>query len=74
MTEREGYCVRCKKKRLIAEAEEVTMKNGRPVIKGKCPKCGSGMYRILPVKITEGGRTRVDGKDLKDWAKPKPNA
>ncbi len=43
----EGYCVKCKAKRVMSEAEEVTMKNGRKAMKGKCPQCGTGMYRIL---------------------------
>ena len=43
----EGYCVKCKTKREISEGNEVTMKNGRKAMKGKCPKCGTGMYRIL---------------------------
>ncbi len=42
-----GYCVKCKAKKNISEAEEVTMKNGRKALKGKCPDCGTGMYRIL---------------------------
>jgi len=46
----EGYCVKCKKKQEIKDAEEVTMKNGRKAIKGKCPVCGTGMYRILGMK------------------------
>ena len=36
----EGYCVKCKAKREIANAVEETMKNGRKAIKGKCPKIG----------------------------------
>ena len=43
----QGYCVKCKTKRVMADAEKVTMKNGRPAMKGKCPTCGTGMYRIL---------------------------
>ncbi len=42
----EGYCVKCKSKREISESQEVTMKNGRKAIKGKCPVCGTGMFRI----------------------------
>jgi len=26
---------------------KVTMKNGRKAMKGKCPTCGTGMFRIL---------------------------
>lgn len=43
----EGYCVKCKAKKEMAEAVEVTMKNGRKAMKGKCPNCGTGMYRIM---------------------------
>ena len=43
----EAYCVKCKAKREMAEAKEVSMKNGRKAMKGKCPTCGTGMYRIL---------------------------
>jgi len=43
----EGYCVKCKTKREIKNANEVTMKNGRKAMKGECPECGTGMFRIL---------------------------
>ncbi len=43
----EGYCVRCKAKKPIAEAVEETMKNGRKAVKGKCPTCGAVMFKIL---------------------------
>jgi len=42
-----GYCVKCKTKREIKDAKRVTMKNGRAALQGKCPVCGTGMYRIL---------------------------
>lgn len=47
----EGYCVKCKAKKEIAEGVEETMKNGRKAIKGKCPTCGVVMFKIL------GGKT-----------------
>jgi hypothetical protein len=43
----EGYCVRCKAKKEIADAVEELMKNGRKAIKGKCPTCGAVMFKIL---------------------------
>ena len=46
----QGYCVKCKEKRTMVDSEEVKMKNGRPAMKGKCEKCGCGMYKILPSK------------------------
>lgn len=42
----EGYCVKCKKKQEIKDAKEVTMKNGRKAMKGVCPACSTGMFRI----------------------------
>jgi hypothetical protein len=47
----EGYCVKCKAKKEIVDAVEETMKNGRKAIKGKCPTCGTVMFKIL------GGKT-----------------
>ena len=46
----EAYCVRCKQKREMSGAKEVTMKNGRNAMKGTCPKCSTGMYSILGKK------------------------
>ena len=43
----EGYCVKCKSKKEIADAVEELMKNGRKAIKGKCPTCGVVMFKIL---------------------------
>ena len=43
----EGYCVKCKGKKEIQDGKEITMKNGRKAMKGKCPDCGTGMFRIL---------------------------
>jgi len=48
----EGYCVKCKAKKEIVDAVEVTTKNGRKAIKGKCPTCGTVMYKILGGKAT----------------------
>jgi len=43
----EAYCVKCKAKREMKGAEEVTMKNSRKALKGTCPTCGTGMFKIL---------------------------
>jgi hypothetical protein len=50
MAANEGYCVKCKAKREIAKVKEVKMANGRPALKGVCPVCGTGMFKILPPK------------------------
>ena len=43
----EGYCLKCKTKKEMKDTIEITMKNGRKAMKGKCPDCGTGMFRIL---------------------------
>ena len=43
----DAYCVKCKTKKEMKDAKEVKMKNGRKAMKGRCPTCGTGMYRIL---------------------------
>ena len=43
----EAYCMKCKKKVEIKEEEEVVMKNGRKAVRGKCPDCGTKVFRIL---------------------------
>jgi hypothetical protein len=47
-----GYCVKCKEKREMKDAEKVAMpaKGGgtRPAMKGSCSVCGTGMFKILP--------------------------
>jgi len=48
----EGYCVKCKAKKEIADGVEELMKNGRKAIKGKCPTCGTVMFKILGGKAT----------------------
>jgi hypothetical protein len=42
-----AYCMKCKKKQAMKDTEQVTMKNGRKAMKGKCTVCGTGMYKIL---------------------------
>ena len=47
-----GYCVKCKAKQPMKDAVKVSMpaKGGgtRPAMKGGCPVCGTGMFKILP--------------------------
>ena len=47
----EAYCVKCKEKRDMAGAKEITMKGKggvkRKALTGVCPKCGTKMFRIL---------------------------
>ncbi len=42
-----GYCVKCKANKEMKDEQQVTLKNGRQAVKGKCPDCGTSMFRIL---------------------------
>jgi Zn finger protein HypA/HybF involved in hydrogenase expression len=42
----EAYCVKCKAKREMKDAQAITMKNGKPATQGLCPTCGTKMFRI----------------------------
>ena len=53
----EGYCVKCKAKKEISDGKEEIMKNGRKAIKGKCPTCGTVMFKILGGKAAAPAST-----------------
>jgi len=42
-----GRCMKCKKPVTIKDGKEVTTKNGRKMLKGVCPECGTVVCRIL---------------------------
>ena len=62
----EGYCVKCKARKEIVDAVEETMKNGRKAIKGKCPTCGTVMFKIL------GGKAAAPAAAPAEPASAKP--
>ena len=37
---------KCRDKREMQGTEGITMKNGKPAIKGTCPTCSTSMFRI----------------------------
>ncbi len=42
----EAYCVKCKTKREVQNPQQITMKNGKPALKGTCPVCGTSLFKI----------------------------
>jgi len=42
----EAYCMKCKVKRAMLNPTEVTLKNGRPALRGTCEVCGTSLFRI----------------------------
>ncbi len=37
----EGYCVKCRAKKEIKDAQAITMKNGKLATQGVCPTCST---------------------------------
>lgn len=42
----QAYCFKCRAKREIKNPENVTLKNGRPAVRGTCSACGTKVFRI----------------------------
>jgi RNase P subunit RPR2 len=45
-----AYCVKCRKKVEMNNPKEIKMKNGKPAVKGVCPKCGTSVFKIGAAK------------------------
>ena len=43
----EAYCVKCKAKQQMSGESKTKTKNGRNMLKGKCPKCGTTMCKFV---------------------------
>jgi hypothetical protein len=43
------YCVKCRAKKDVDDTSVTreTAKNGKPMLKGKCPTCGTGMTKFV---------------------------
>lgn len=54
-----AYCVKCRKKREMKDAKEVSMKGGRAAMSGVCTHCGTKMFKILGLK---GGAKKAPAK------------
>ena len=42
----QAYCVKCRAKKEMEDARNITMKNGRPATQGLCPVCEAKMFKI----------------------------
>ncbi|HUW21827.1 MAG TPA: DUF5679 domain-containing protein [Candidatus Bathyarchaeia archaeon] len=42
------YCVKCRAKKEVSDSDvqRITMKNGKPAMKSKCPDCSTTMFKI----------------------------
>lgn len=70
----EAWCMKCKAKREMKNAAKVTMKNGRPAMKGICSKCGTKMFKIgdgSPSKSSKKSKKSKNGGASKRSKKSK---
>lgn len=43
----EAYCVKCRQKRIMQSATKIVTKNGRTAMEGRCPECGTKLFRFI---------------------------
>lgn len=48
MFKHSAFCVKCQAETRISALRRVRLNNGARAIKGKCPRCASAVYRIIP--------------------------
>ncbi|MCS6843874.1 MAG: type I DNA topoisomerase [Caldilineales bacterium] len=67
----EAYCVKCKALRPMADGQAVFMANGRPAARGRCPDCGTALFKIGATPDHAGLPTpTVDRRRRKTAAQP----
>lgn len=42
----EGYCVKCRTKKVMKSISDSVTKDGKPMVRGICPDCGTRMVRM----------------------------
>lgn len=47
IVEPEAYCVKCRQKRVMQNATKIVTKNGRAAMEGRCPACGTKLFRFI---------------------------
>ncbi len=45
-----AHCMKCKDKREMVDPKKTTTKNGRVMLKGTCPECGTTMCKFVSSK------------------------
>lgn len=59
MADQTHYCVKCKEKREMKNPVSVTMKNGKPAMKGVCAICGTTMFALVSAKKPSTHSVRI---------------
>lgn len=50
----EGYCVKCRAKRIVKDGVVSKTESGRSIAKGTCPQCGTKVTRFMSSKDKTG--------------------
>ena len=53
--------MKCKAKKTMTDVTKVTMKNGRPAMKGKCSKCHTKMFKIGDGSVSKSSKSGKSG-------------
>src|SRR5512139_2516459 len=61
----EAYCVKCKAKRIMQDPQPVFTDNGTPATRGKCPECGTTMFRMGATEAHAGMERPIAGSNRK---------
>ncbi len=43
----EAYCMKCKQKRIMLNAQKIVTRNGRSAMEGRCPVCNTRLFRFV---------------------------
>jgi len=44
----QGFCLKCRERKLMVGILLTTMGNGTPALRGECPDCRTKIYKLLP--------------------------
>lgn len=74
-----GFCVKCKESVDMVGAKEITMKTGKNIMSGTCPKCGTRILRYVEVSkkrsdycyFHRGNSDTADIQKENEWFKEK---
>ena len=65
----EGRCMKCKKQVEIKDGVETATKNGRQMLKGKCPVCGTTVCRFMGKVKTQKINSKKGKEEVKKMAR-----
>jgi hypothetical protein len=60
----DAFCVKCKVHTATVKKHTVMLSSSARAVTGKCPNCGSSVYKILPQKGNITGQTAASRSNL----------